>query len=90
MENKICNKSDYTQALGISKCYQSYIQNECESQILDVGIDYNDGYSCLTLYNEIIICSYLGQDVKFMVVDCSFKEFTFNTMQEAELFNNIR
>ena len=89
MKNKISNNSDYTQALGIAKCYQSYIENKCDSQIVDVGIDYNDGYACITLYNEIIICSYLGQDVKFIVIDCSFKEFTFDTMQEAELFTNI-
>lgn len=76
----------FCEAQGLAKCFQAYA-NECTGEyIMDGGIGFNSnsGYVYIALDNGVQICSMLGRDVEYLVVDFETGEETFfDTYEEA-------
>lgn len=75
----------YCEAKGFSKVFMAY-GNECSREpIMEIGFNPNSGYVYIALENGISICSCMGHQVDFLVIDFNDGEETFyETYDEAE------
>jgi hypothetical protein len=79
------------EAQGLSKLFKAYAENTLGESIFDVGFNANSGYTYIALDNAVTICSMLGRDVEYMVINFEDGEDTFfDTYQEAiNYLNNL-
>ena len=74
----------YSEALGLSKCFERYANLDCE-HIFEIGFNSYSGYVYIALEENITICSFSGKDCQYLVTDFdNGEEFFFDTMEEAE------
>lgn len=91
MENLIIhglqNNISFCEAQGIANCFQTYA-NECSNEeILSIGFNCNSGYTFIALENGITICSMLGRECEYLVIDFNNGEETiFETYEQAKEF----
>ncbi len=74
----------HLEAKGLAKCFDAYA-SVCE-EIMEIGFNPNSGYVYIALENGVQICSMLGQDVEYIVVDHDGNENYLETYEEAENF----
>lgn len=65
------------EAVGLSKVWAAYAEHCAGEPITEVGFNANSGNVYIGLENGVIICSCMGQDVKYIVQD-------FMTSEEPE------
>lgn len=75
----------YKEAKGFAKCFQVYANNCAGEEIMEIGFNPNSGYTYIALENGISICSMLGQDVEFLVINFETGEECFYDDYEEAL-----
>lgn len=85
LRTNLSNSIAYCEATGLSNCFKAYA-NYCPSEdIMEVGFNPNSGYVYIALENGISICSCLGKEVEYLVLDFEDgEEFFFDSYLEAE------
>lgn len=87
ISNNIC----YMEAQGLSNIFKAYADNAIGESIFEIGFNPNSGYTYIFLDNSITICSMLGRDVEYMVINNEDGEdIFFDTYDEAiNYLNNL-
>ena len=77
----------YCEAKGLANCFNAYATYcPCE-KIFEVGFNSKSGNIYISLWNGVIICSMLGREVEYLVVDFEHgKESFFNVYSSAVAF----
>jgi len=80
------------EAQGLSNIFKAYADNAIGESISEVGFNSNSGYTYIFLDNSITICSMLGRDVEYMVINNEDGEdIFFDTYDEAiDYLNNLK
>lgn len=74
----------YSEAMGLSNCFKAYADYCGGEEIMEVGFNPNSGYVYIALENGISICSCLGREVEYLVLDFEDgEEFFFDSYKEA-------
>lgn len=82
--NGIDNHVACCEAIGLSKCFEAYASKCANEYIFEIGFNPNNGYVYIALVNGIQICSMLGGDVEYIVIDFeSGDEKFFGDYEEA-------
>jgi hypothetical protein len=77
----------YSESMGLSLCFEQYAN--IGEDIMEIGFNQYSGYVYIALENGIQICSCMGQEVEFLVVDIENGEETFfDSYEDAEQFMN--
>lgn len=80
LENSIAS----LEAQGLSNVFAAYSDNCAGEDIMEVGFNPNSGYVYIALKNGISICSMLGRDVEYLVIDFNDgEEYFLDTYEEA-------
>jgi hypothetical protein len=76
----------YCEANGLSKCFEAYADYATGENILEIGFNPNSGYVYISLEDiNMSICSMLGQDVEYLVLNFdNGEEYFFETFSEAQ------
>ncbi len=75
----------YCEAKGLSNCFKAYADDCAGEDIMEVGFNPNSGYVYIALENGISICSCLGKEVEYLVLDFEDgEEFFFDSYKDAE------
>lgn len=84
MENFV-QKLAYLELRGFIKCLEAYRNNCVKMDISQIGFNDNSGYVYIALEeNGISICSFMGQNVEYLVTDFETgEESFFQDYQEA-------
>jgi hypothetical protein len=79
------------EAQGLSNIFKAYADNAIGESIFEIGFNPNSGYTYIFLDNSITICSMLGRDVEYMVINNEDGEdIFFDTYDEAiNYLNNL-
>ena len=85
--NGIGDSIAYCEAQGLSKCFAAYSIWCNRENILEIGFNHNSGYVYIALENGISICSMLGRDVEYLIVNFMDGEETFYDSYELALNN---
>lgn len=59
----------YSEAQGLSICFQAYADNCPGEDIMQIGFNANSGYTYIALENGISICSMLGRPAQYLVTN---------------------
>lgn len=90
--NNLGSGISYCEAKGLSKLFDAYAENFNGDFIFEIGFNANSGYTYIAL-NEtsITLCSMLGRDVEYMVINNEDGEdIFFDTYDEAiNYLNNL-
>lgn len=84
--NGLNDQIAFCEAQGLAKCFQAYADECSREYIMDGGIGFNSnsGYVYIGLENGIQICSMLGRDVEYLVVNFETgEEIFYNTYNQA-------
>lgn len=74
----------YSEAQGLSICFQAYADNCPGEDIFEIGFNANSGYTYIALEQNVTICSMLGRNAQYLVTDFdNGNEFFFNSYDEA-------
>jgi hypothetical protein len=85
--NGIRDSIAYCEAQGLAKCFQDYADNCAGEDILEIGFNHNSGYVYIALENGITICSMLGREVEYLIVNFMDGEETFYDSYEIAIRN---
>lgn len=85
--NGIGDSIAYCEAQGLSKCFQAYSDNCSGEDIIEVGFNCNSGYVYIALENGLQICSMLGREVEYLIVNFMDGEETFYDSYEIAIRN---
>lgn len=85
--NGISESIAYCEAQGLANCFQAYADNCPAEYIMEIGFNPNSGYTYIALENGIQICSMLGREVEYLVVNFMDGEETFYDSYEVALRN---
>lgn len=85
--NGIGDAIAYCEAQGLSNCFSAYAENCSGEDILEVGFNENSGYVYIALENGITICSMLGREVEYLIVNFMDGEETFYDLYEIAIRN---
>ena len=78
------------EAMGLSKCFESYASINEDIMEGGIGFNPNSGYTYIALENGISICSMMGRSIEYLVTDFNNgEEYFFDTYEEAETFEPI-
>lgn len=78
----------YCEANGLSNCFKAYAEFCSRETIFEIGFNANSGYVYIALENMISICSMLGRDVEYLVMDFENDETFFDTYDDAVKFQD--
>ena len=85
--NGIGDSIAYCEAQGLSKCFQAYADNCAGEDIMTIGFNPNSGYTYIALENGLQICSMLGREVEYLIVNFMDGEETFYDSYETAIRN---
>ena len=85
--NGIGDSIAYCEAKGLSKCFQAYADNCSGEDIMTIGFNPNSGYTYIALENGLQICSMLGREVEYLIVNFMDGEETFYDSYEIAIRN---
>lgn len=74
----------YKEALGLSLCFEAYAEYTAGEYITEVGFNPNSGYVYIALEDGISICSMLGNEVEYLVLDPNDEEHFFGSYEDAQ------
>jgi hypothetical protein len=79
------------EAQGLSNIFKAYAENAIGESIFEIGFNSNSGYTYIFLDNAVTICSMLGRDVEYMVINNEDGEdIFFDTYDKAiNYLNNL-
>jgi hypothetical protein len=77
----------FCEAQGLAKCFQAYADNCVGEDIMSIGFNPNSGYTYIALENGLQICSMLGREVEYLIVNFMDGEETFYDSYEIAIRN---
>ena len=87
LEIAIGRSISYCEAKGLVMCFCAYADNCSGDEIIGIGFNPDSGYTYINLENSISICSKLGQEVEYILVNLETGEDTlFSDYNEAYNF----